>query len=290
MNARQIKEQINIVDYLRGIGIEPARATARGFLYHCPWREDLHPSLSVSRDGRTWHDFSSDEKGSIIDLLMKLQNTNDLTAICAAFDNFSFHQSGTLDKQKEKENLAACNSFSSFNVLPLRSRGLFAYMGWRGIPSEVAKRYCQEAHYTFGTFGTNENYMYAVAFGNDGGGYELRSKYFKGSKAPKAITTYLDLANAPCVVFEGFIDFLSFVTMEGTRKHNYCILNSVTNANQAIEKLSVFRKVYLCLDNDEAGRKTAEHIRANLLGDVEDISERFSPYKDLNDFLLKKAP
>ena len=288
MNANQIREQISIVAYLHGIGIEPTRASGRGFMYRCPWRDDKHPSLSVTADGRAWYDHSTKEHGSIIDLAMKILNTTDLAQVCAALDPFSFHQSVSFDQGKEKGCAAVEDAFSSFNVLPLRSGGLFAYLNERGIPGDVARSYCQEAHYSFN--GQEDGrFMYAIAFRNDKGGYELRSKHFKGCKSPKAITTLFDLENTPTVVFEGFIDFLSFVAMEGTRKHNYCILNSITNAAEAIEKLSACEKVYLCLDNDEPGRQAAAHIRANLVGDVEDISSRILPYKDLNDFLLKKA-
>jgi hypothetical protein len=285
MNASQIKEQIGIVEYLRGIGIEPASITARGYMYRCPWRDDKHPSLSVTRDGRAWYDHSTGEKGSIIDLIMKIQHTNDLAQVCASFASSSFRQSIVFDKGKEKDQGEA---FKSFDVVPLQSPGLFAYLKGRGIPSDVARMYCQEARYSFNSQ-EDGRYMYAVSFLNDKGGYELRSKYFKGCKSPKGITTYFDIENAPTVVFEGFIDFLSFVTMEGTRKHNYCVLNSITNAAEAIEKLSGCCKVYLCLDNDGPGQQTAAYIMANLSGDVEDISPRILPYKDLNDFLLKKA-
>lgn len=283
MNASQIKEQIGIVEYLRGIGIEPASITARGYMYRCPWRDDKHPSLSVTPDGRAWFDHSTGEKGSVIDLAMKVNNTNDLAAVCALFASSSFHQSRPFDQGKEKDKAQA---FKSFNIVPLQSRGLFAYLNERGIPGNVARSYCQEARYSFSG---QDGGLYALAFPNDKGGYELRSKHYKGCKSPKGITTHFELENAPTVVFEGFMDFLSFVAMEGARRHNYCILNSITNAGEAIEKLSGCAKVYLCLDNDDPGREAAAHIRDSLGGDVEDISSRILPYKDLNDFLLKKA-
>ena len=290
MNASQIKNQVTILEYLRSIGFEPVKVTPKGLTYHCPWRDDSHPSLSVTPDGRAWYDHGTGEHGSIIDLAMKTLQTTDLAQVCAAFSSFFPNRSETIiDQRKEKEPSASGgDAFASFNVVPLRSKRLLAYIEGRGIRPDIARAYCQEAHYTFR--GIDNGFLFALAFPNDKGGYELRNEQFKGSRSPKGITTHLEIFGAPVVVFEGFIDMLSFATMEQKRKHNYCVLNSVTNAAAAIERLANapkpwLPKVYLCLDNDDAGRETAERIRAAIGERAEDISGRFAPYNDLNDFL-----
>lgn len=285
MNAAQIKENISIVDYLRGMGIEPTKTTARGYMYRCPWREDIHPSLSVTPDGRAWYDHATGEHGSIIDLVMKIAKTTDLGEVCAMFSS-SFHPSMSVDQRKEKGEVSPMDAFSRFKVVPLRSRGLFAYLNERGIPSEVAQRYCKEARYSFKD---KDGDLYAVAFQNDSGGYELRSRYFKGSSSPKDITTIFDHENAPIVVFEGFIDFLSFVSMDGDSRHNYCVLNSVSNAEKAVEVLKdQTSQIYLCLDNDEAGQRAASYIVEATGGKARTVSQRFAPFKDLNEYLVNR--
>lgn len=288
MNVAQIKQSITIPEYLRSIGIEPIKATAKGFLYRCPWRDDRHPSMSVTADGRVWYDHSAGEHGSIIDLAMKILKTSDLSQVCAAFDSFSLNRPMVLDQRKEKETASGgADGFSSFNVVPLRSRGLLSYLSGRGIQEELAKAYCQEAHYTFKGI---DNYCYAVAFPNDKGGYELRNAQFKGGTSPKGITTHLEIYGAPLVVFEGFIDMLSFAMMERRRTHNYCVLNSVANVDAAIERISEIpspwvTKIYLCLDNDQAGREATAKMLEQLPQAI-DISSRFAPFNDLNDYLI----
>ena len=37
----------------------------------CPWREDKHPSFSVSPDGLTWHDFGSGASGDAVSFLQR---------------------------------------------------------------------------------------------------------------------------------------------------------------------------------------------------------------------------
>ena len=48
----------------------------------------------------------------------------------------------------------------------------------------MAGALCREVHYAVG-----ERRFFAIGFRNDAGGWELRSPQFKGSSAPKSITT-----------------------------------------------------------------------------------------------------
>ena len=51
---------------------------------------------------------------------------------------------------------------------------------------------------------------FAIAFGNEQGGYELRLKYSKGYFAPKAVTA-IDNDATSCCLFERFMDYLSSI-------------------------------------------------------------------------------
>ena len=62
-------------------------------------------------------------------------------------------------------------------------------------------------------------YTMAIGFKNDSGGYELRNPYFKGSSSPKDITTFNNGAKE-ATVFEGFIDFLSFMAIHKNQSQN----------------------------------------------------------------------
>ncbi len=65
------------------------------------------------------------------------------------------------------------------------------------------------------------------------------------------------------------------------------ILNSVSNLEKAIPLLAKYEKINSFLDNDTAGKDARNRLlRLNL--SVENISERFSDFKDLNDFLCQK--
>ncbi len=283
MNIKQIKETITCLDYLG----KPAKKVAHGYLYHAPWREDKHPSLSVTPDGRGWHDLATGAKGSVIDLVMMHLNTRDFRRVIEELekvrsDSFSFPQSNTSDGEKEKGL-----DYTRFELVPLQSRGLYAYLTSRRINTSIARHFLHEAHYSFEQR-TDGRYLYALAFQNDKGGYELRSERFKGGTAPKGITTYLRRENAPVVVFEGFMDLLSFATLCGGVKHNYVVLNSIVNKEAAFEVLKTLtlqNQTYLCLDNDEGGENTTRWLMEQLPAAI-DIRGRFAPHKDVNDYLM----
>lgn len=286
MNIQQIKEKYTCLDYLG----KPLRKTSSGwYLYRCPWKEDNHPSLNVSPDGKVWHDQSTGEKGGIIELVMTSLNTKDLSRVCAEFNSSSFFPPKTINNQKEKEY--ECSTFESFEVGPLRSRGLYAYLHQRRINIDIAKQFLQEAHYSFERR-TDGRYLYALAYANDKGGYELRGapykgneKGYKGCSSPKGITTHLGRENAPTVVFEGFFDMLSFATLCGEVKHNYIVLNSTVNTPAAIEALrSMSGKILLCLDNDKGGEKATKEI-LDALPLAIDYRSHFAGHKDVNEFL-----
>jgi 5S rRNA maturation endonuclease (ribonuclease M5) len=280
MNIQQIKEKYTCLDYLG----QPVKKTRNGYLYRAPWREDTHPSLSVTDNGRGWHDLATGEHGSVIDLVMRCLNTNDVRLACEEIEHqdpasFSFSQPVKSDGEKEKET-----SFTKFEVMKLQSKGLFAYLHSRKVNINIAKQFLQEAHYSFKD---GDSYLYALAYANDKGGYELRSSFYKGSTSPKGITTHWLNDGAPVVVFEGFIDMLSFATMCGSVKHNYIVLNSIVNKEAALEVLKTSQnQVYLCLDNDRGGDDTTSWFLQQLPL-AKDIRQSFAPAKDVNDYLLR---
>lgn len=282
MTTQEIKEKYTCLDYLG----QPAKKTRNGYLYRAPWREDTHPSLSVTANGRGWHDLATGEHGSVIDLVMRCLNTNDVRLACEEIErqdpaSFSFSQSVFEESEEKKKE----SGFKRFVVVKLQSRGLFAYLYHRKVNIDIAKQFLQEAHYSFKD---GDSYLYALAYANDKGGYELRSSFYKGSTSPKGITTHWLIDGAPVVVFEGFFDMLSFATLCGGVKHNYIVLNSIVNKEPALEVLNTSQnQVYLCLDNDRGGGDTTSWFLQQLPL-AKDIRQRFAPAKDVNEYLTRR--
>lgn len=284
MNIQQIKDKYTCLDYLG----KPVKKVANGYLYRCPYRNDDNPSLSVTLNGKGWHDLRTDEHGNLIDLVMKCLRTTSLADVCAAFSadcakSFSFPSPKDTDGRKEK-----VKSFVKWEIVPLQSRGLYGYLYKRGVDIRIAKQFLQECRYSFKP---HPSYLYALAYQNDKGGYELRNPTCKLSNTPKWITTHLNRENAPLVVFEGFLDMLSFATLCGEVRHNYIVLNSIVNVDIAIETIrngrNLYGRILLALDNDDGGTEATEKL-LEAFPDATDIRHRYAPYNDINDYLIKK--
>lgn len=289
MNIRQIKEQITCLDYLG----KPLKKTRAGwYVYRCPWKEDKNPSLNVTPNGKVWKDLSTGATGGIIELVQTCLNTKDLSRVCAEFSSSSFSQPRIIDNEK-KEEVVEGTTFHSFSVVPLKSKGLYAYLTKRCVDTHIARQFLQEAHYSFQKR-QDGRYLYALAYANDKGGYELRGAPYagnpdgyKGGTSPKWITTHLGIANAATVVFEGFMDMLSWVTWTNGVKHNLVVMNSVTNKEETVEVLrSISGTIYLCLDNDKAGEEATAFIK-NALPSAIDYRSHFAPAKDVNEHLCR---
>ena len=154
----------------------------------------------------------------------------------------------------------------------------------------LAKRECKELHFT-----NNGRPFFAIGFPNMAGGYEVRNSFFKGCIAPKDIT-HIRQQGEPrekCLVFEGFMDYLSFLTlrmkncltMPDLDRQDYVILNSTVNVPKAIDVLYPYERIHCMLDNDETGYKATQAITLEYSYRVRDFSDNYRGYSDLNDYL-----
>ena len=138
----------------------------------------------------------------------------------------------------------------------------------------------------------------AIGFANQSGGYELRDNgSFKGTIAPKDITlifTDKQTEHAidkplPVCVFEGFMDFLSFLSMKEEIASHCLVMNSVSNVARTVRCLNDrhLNHIRAFLDNDDAGRRTVqEFVKVGFK--VEDMSVHYKGFKDLNEFHVSR--
>ena len=186
-------------------------------------------------------------------------------------------------------------SFQQLEIVPLSSPALLAYLQKRGINLELAKRECSEARYTH-----NGKRYFAIAFPNGSGGFEVRNPYFKGCIAPKEISHIKQSGKArtSCYVFEGFMDYLSFLTLRKEScpdypeldGQDYIVLNSVSNVNKALYPLGSYERIHCFFDNDHAGLEALRQIRMEYGREryIRDASQIYRGCKDLNEYLQQQ--
>ena len=130
-----------------------------------------------------------------------------------------------------------------------------------------------------------------IGFPNASGGYELRGAgLFKGTLAPKDITPIFSDGRQPVCLFEGFMNFLSFLSMKEKVGNHCLVMNSVASVGRCIRYLRERHITALraFLDNDDAGRRTlSAFIDAGF--QVEDMSVHYRGCKDLNEFHVSRV-
>lgn len=228
-----------------------------------------------------WYDFGLGAGGSIIDLVMRLERCDFAQALRLLGNG----ERTPMAVPVPSSDLPTDPALRLLSDIPLRHPALVGYLSSRGIDPIIASACCREVHYAVG----GRNY-FAVGFRNDAGGWELRSERFKGSVSPKHITT-IDNRSDTVVAFEGFMDFLSFLSMKPDEwPHiNIAVLNSVVNLPKAIPFLSRHATIYAFFDNDNAGRKTTADLKRLCPNStVIDRSHLYREHKDLNEFWQTK--
>ena len=191
--------------------------------------------------------------------------------------NFSFHWEKTDSTVKSPKP-----SITILKVQPISNEALIEYLNERQINLSIARIHCSEVHYS-----ANDKPYYAVGFENDKGGYELRSKYFKGCTS-KDITSIKRNKNH-CLFFEGFMDYLIFLTMQKQQNApiDVIVLNSLSNLGKVKSTLAAYKGIFTFFDNDQAGKR-AVHELQSACNNVNDLSYCYSGCKDLNEYLCRK--
>ena len=284
-----------IVEYLERKGIKPVRKTLTYAMYRSPLREETHPSFKVDTEKNLWIDYAEGRGGSIIDLCMRLEGCTLSEAIRRlgqnASDNGTYSSLNDFVPNNSQPVMAVNGARRLIEISDTLPPHLQEYLTKvRCIDLEKARPFLKCISYEV----RGRRYQ-AIGFANQSGGYELRDdKTFKGTIAPKDITPiFTDKITdkmQPICVFEGFIDFLSFLSMKEKITSVCLVLNSVSNVAKAIRHLNDRHLTHIrtFLDNDEAGRRAVQDfIKAGF--HVEDMNIHYQDFKDLNEYHVSRV-
>lgn len=260
-------------------GYMPVQIKGINHWYCSPFRQERTPSFKVNTDRNQWYDFGTCEHGDIIDLVRTLHHCDMAEALQLLGNGtplrtspFSF--GGKKDFPEYKLKLLSVESLTSPHLL--------SYISERGINSAIADEFCYEINYR-----NARRLFYAIGFANDAGGWEIRSPYFKGCIAPKAVTTIRKGSNR-LQIFEGFMDFLSWQTLHPSSACDAIVFNSLALLPRIKEQMIGYREVESFLDNDDAGRKSFAVLK-QICPQIVDSSTRYREHKDLNEWLVAKS-
>lgn len=288
MDSKKAK-QIPLTDYLGSLGFYPAYIQGINLWDLSPLREEKHPSFKVNSNKNIWYDFGISRGGTIIDFVLIYYNITDVSEALKRIGekeikeiSFSFHPQSSLPP------------FEDIKIRPLQNKALIDCLSERGVNPQIATAHTVEIY-----FKQNGESYFAIGFPNRSGGYKLRNKYFKGCIAPKDISIIQTTGEDKCNVFEGFINYLSYLTIKEEnltplpfkKGEDYIILNGVLNLSKAIIPLEKYQSITSYLDVDKAGETASNRLRKHYPNLI-DGRVLYKGNNDLNDLLcsLKMNP
>ena len=272
--------RIPLADFLARLGHEPVRRSGNELWYRAPYRSERTPSFRVNVAKQLWYDFGLGKGGDIFTLAGEFAQSVDFMEQA----RFIAKAANMVVDRSEKpiyQPKPAEPAFEGVEAVPLLRSPLTDYLAERGIPYAVASRYCCRLNY-----GVRGKRYFAVGFPNVAGGFEIRSRFFKGCVPPKDVSSVKteNTTADVCSVFEGFMDFLSAATL-GLETGDCLVLNSVSNVEKAMKHLDGYRRIDCYLDRDEAGRRTLDVLGKRYGGRACDRSALYDGCKDLNEYL-----
>ena len=283
-------KSIDLNEFLSAIDCKEVKTRGYNHWYRSPFRDEHNASFKVNAERNEWFDFGIDKGGNIIELGKILYNTSYIPEILRHIETYAAkipHEEKSPSNQAPVEDTRKSN----IQLLPLTHPALLYYVKGRGVDIEVAKVFCKEVHYQ-----VRGRSYYGIAFLNRSGGMEIRNPFFKGCEGGKDISIVYSMQGNvvnQCCIFEGFFNFLSYMTLKKrgtdaiciTGECDYIILNSVNNIGKALSIVEQYEFIHCYLDNDKAGQKGTETLASLYPVKVVNESSRYIPHNDLNDML-----
>jgi len=165
------------------------------------------------------------------------------------------------------------------------------YVGWRGVSADTMR------FYKCGTKIDHTGKPVALGYQYPGGGTKVRSLSEKAFWSTGTMSApglfgqdkFPAASSKSITITEGELDALSVFQMLGS-SYPAVSVRSASSARKdcqsVFEYLNSFERIYLALDNDEAGRKASQSIAS--LFDFNKVYEvKLDAYKDANEYLTK---
>ena len=259
-------KQVRIVDFLAQMGHHAQYVKSEQYWYLSPFRAERTPSFKVNDRLNEWYDFAEANGGDLVELGKYLFQTGNVSEVLGHIERHARNGSLSSIRVPVAPPRPVEADMREVVVVPLRHPALLSYLNSRRIDADIGRMFCREVHYEL-----RGRHYFALAFGNISGGYEVRNPYYKGCIQSKDISLIKQSegeAQSRVFLFEGFMDFLSYLTLKQAGDDTVCIdapadylvMNSVNNLKKTLARLQEYSDIHCYLDNDLAGQRTTETI------------------------------
>ena len=283
------------------------RTGHRGYMYYSPFRDEREPSMRVtvnSADGTwVWADYGGSptggrrvDGGGVLEMVRRLSGVSGDSGAVSVLREIAAGRGcpevPDVSPPERETGIVIDDVSAVFTSGPVRRYATRV----RRIPEPLLGRYCRQVRY-HPRSDPSRSYI-AIGFPNNAGGWALRGRG-AGAKLNSAwgLTTLGPdgslmadgrAASTRGLLFEGFMDFLSYLAWRGALEPgaDVCVLHSASNIVHAREWALSHGAVRSFFDNDRAG-DTATETLASWCGeaglDFRDGRGAYASSNDLNE-------
>ncbi|WP_162842701.1 toprim domain-containing protein [Mucilaginibacter pineti] len=288
LKASEVKENHSLADLLARLGYEPVKRVRNEQLYLSMLRDsDTTPSFSVNDKKGTWFDFGEGKGGNIIDFGLLYwpgvpfyEVLEKIVSTCSGIvpgisPPFNYRRQPRVEKEP------------NYEILDIKDLGnnaaILNYLESRGV-NTVADGRLKEIYYYVEDDDKKRSNFFAAGWQNEQGAWEIRNLHFKGCLGHKAIS-FIPNSEKRLAVFEGFFNYLSWLTEYPFAPDSVLVLNSLSLLQTGITRAQDFREVSLYFDNDPSGRQATLDFKAALPHSI-DRAGIYAGYNDYNDLIV----
>lgn len=281
LKLNYLKREVKIIDIAKDLGYKVDKVGSKYTLSE-------HDSIRIDDDKNLYHQYSTGKGGSVIDFTMNMGNMNFKDTVKYLHEYNGGFENSILNSLKVYEEKYENNSLNKENFkkgleLPEKDnnmKNVFAYLTkTRGLPQKIVSEFV-DRDLLYQDKNKNCVFVSRDIYSKD---YEPKFACKRGTNTYKKFIAdckgndynhsfFIKNAGKNLVVTESVIDSMSVMSMldEGKKEkhfnYDYLSLSGVAKFNKALdyhllEKGEVYNNIFLCLDNDEAGKVGAENIR-----------------------------
>ncbi len=135
---------ISLVDFLHRLGYDPTGRDSKGLWFYAPYRNERKPSFHVNPRKNVWFDFGTGEGGDIFTLAGALSGKTDFVEQA---QYIAEKMNMPVAERYKPVQFVEEPTFENVAISRLESPALLRYLEQRGIPKDIAQRYCVQVDY-----------------------------------------------------------------------------------------------------------------------------------------------
>lgn len=292
IDAGTLMAGTSILDFLGRLGHHPVRQSGAEHFFLSMLREERTASLTVNDGLGVWFDHggpngSGIRGGNLVDLAISYWHpVSYVEALGKIVQTMGGEIPDPVARDTRPRRPVRLPNYKIESVKPLGNNyAITSYLQNRGIWGMADGHLSELYYFVLDDKGTRKDF-FAAGWPNENEGWEVRNKYFQGCLGHKGLS-FIEGNPDELVVFEGYMDYLSWKFENEEAAPSVLVLNSLSLLPAGINRARKFEYIETYFDLDRAGIKASCDFRA-ALPMAKDCSKVYQGFKDYNEKLVSE--